>query len=83
MQEKDKKIPFSFLYAEKEKKNAFTLYLQVVQSKVVFDPRPSFLFRSWVLDRPPPPASPGNNQNNVQLGSKKTEFQMKDEQGGL
>lgn len=42
-----KKCPFVM---QKREKMPPTLHLQVVQSKVVFDLHPSFLFRSWGLD---------------------------------
>lgn len=79
MQEKDK----FFFRMQKRTKNVFTLYLQVVQSKLVFDPAPhsSSGVRAWTPSLPT--ASPGNNQNNFQLGRKKIEFQMKGEQVGF
>ena len=71
MQNKEKKMP--------------TLHLGFFRARCSFfnpppHPRPSFLFWSWGLGSR---ASPGNNQNNFQLGRKEMEFQMKDEQGGF
>lgn len=85
MQERGgKKILFCL---QKKEKNASHLTFANFQSKVFFfvvDPsrlaRPSFLFWSRSLGSR---ASPGNNQNNFQLGRKEMEFQMKDEQEGL
>lgn len=88
MQERGgKKILFCL---QKKEKNASHLIIANFQSKVflllLLSPpprrlaRPSFLFWSRGLGSR---ASPGNNQNNFQLGRKEMEFQMKDEQEGL